>query len=192
VSLSTSQPCCPTPTIKSDYLSLKGRLHLRFERAVWMCSNPSAEVTCIFDVQQNLRPITLNAANIAASSAARRCAARTRHHAACSTAWIFENSGQKIGWKEKMTSKTHASLHAAPHAARRAARCRVSEIGCEFCCTSKTHVIAADGSLHIQTAHPKRKCNRPLKSHFVVASVIGLFQACQCKCSPSWAKQLTE
>jgi hypothetical protein len=25
------------------------------------------------------------------------------------------------------------------------------------------HVIAADGSLHIQTAHPKRKCNRPLK-----------------------------
>jgi hypothetical protein len=39
---------------------------------------------------------------------------------------------------------------------------RVSEIGREFCCTSKTHVIAADGSLHIQTAHPKRKCNRPL------------------------------
>jgi hypothetical protein len=37
-----------------------------------------------------------------------------------------------------------------------------SVIGREFCCTSKTHVIAADGLLHIQTAHPKRKCNRPL------------------------------
>jgi hypothetical protein len=56
-----------------------------------------------------------------------------------------------------MTSKTHAVLHAARRAAHCAALCRVSEIGCEFCCTSKTHVIAADGLLHIQTAHPKRK-----------------------------------
>jgi hypothetical protein len=29
-------------------------------------------------------------------------------------------------------------------------------------CTSKTQVTAADGSLHIQTARSKRKCNRPL------------------------------
>jgi hypothetical protein len=94
--------------------------------------------------------------------AARRCAARTRHHAARSTACVFEYSGQKIGWKEKMTSKTHAALYAARRAAGHAARCRVSEIGLEFCCTSKTHVIAADGLLHIQTAHQKRKCNRPL------------------------------
>jgi hypothetical protein len=142
--------------------TLRGRLHLRFERAVSMCSEPSAAGTCVFNVQQNLRSITLNAANIAASRAARRCAARMRHHAACSAAWVFEYSGQKIGWKEKMTSKTHAALHAAQRAAPRAARCRISEIGCEFCCTSKTHVIAADGSLHIQTAHTKRKCNRPL------------------------------
>jgi hypothetical protein len=134
-----------------------------------MCSKPSAAVTCVFDVQQNLRPITLNAANIAASRAARRFTAITRHHAACSTAWVFEYSGQKIGWKEKITSKTHAALHAAPRAARRAARCRVSEIGCEFCCKLKTHVIAADGSLHIQTAHPKRKCNQPLT---VVSTVL--------------------
>jgi hypothetical protein len=56
----------------------------------------------------------------------------------------------------------HAALHAAWRAARCAARCCVSEISCEFCCTSKTHVIAAEGSLHIQTAHPKRKCNRAL------------------------------
>jgi hypothetical protein len=105
----------------------------------------------------------MNAANIAASRAARRCTARMRHHAACSTAWVFEYSGQKIGWKEKMTSKTHAALHAAPRAARRAAQCRVSEICCEFCSTLKTHVIAADGLLHIQTAHPKRKCNQPLR-----------------------------
>jgi hypothetical protein len=39
-----------------------------------------------------------------------------------------------------------------------------SVIGRTICCTSKTHVIAADGSLHIQTAHPKRKCNRPLRN----------------------------
>jgi hypothetical protein len=63
-----------------------------------------------------------------------------------------------------MTSKTHAALHAARHTAGRAARCCFSEIGLEFCCTSKTHVIAAVGSLHIQTAHRKRKCNRPLIS----------------------------
>jgi exonuclease VII large subunit len=145
--------------------SFRGRLRLRFERAVWICSTPSAAITCVFDVQQNVRPITLNAANIAASRAARRCAARTRHHAACSTACVFEYSDQKIGWKEKMTSKTHAALHAARRAAGHAARCRVSEIGLEFCCTSKTHVIAADGSLHIQTAHRKRKCNRPLNTN---------------------------
>jgi hypothetical protein len=60
-----------------------------------------------------------------------------------------------------MTSETHA----ARRAARRAARCRISEIGLEFCCTSKMHVIAADGSLHIQTAHPKRKGNRPLTTY---------------------------
>jgi hypothetical protein len=60
--------------------------------------------------------------------------------------------------KQVVKEKTHAALHAA----RRAALCRISEIGREFCCTSKTQVIAADGSLHIQTAHPKRKCNRPL------------------------------
>jgi hypothetical protein len=128
-----------------------------------MCSDPSAAVTCVFDVQQNLRPITLNAAHIAAGRAAQRCAAQTQHDAACSAAWVFEYSGQKIGWKEKMTLKTHAALHAAWRAARHAARCRISEIGCEFCCTMKTHVIASDGSLHIQTAHPKRKCNRPLR-----------------------------
>ena len=131
-----------------------------------MCSEPSAAMTCVFDVHQNLRPITLNAANIAASRAARRCAARTRHHAACSTAWVFEYSGQKIGWKEKITSKTHAALHAAPRAALRAVRFCVSEIGCEFCCTSQMHVIAADGSLHIETARSKRKCNRPLTERF--------------------------
>jgi hypothetical protein len=65
-----------------------------------------------------------------------------------------------------MTSKPHAVLHAAPRAAQRAEQCCVSEIGCKFCCTLKTHVIAADGSLHIQTAHPKRKCNQPLRAVF--------------------------
>jgi hypothetical protein len=49
---------------------LRGRLHLRFGCAVWMCSKPSAAMTCVFDVQQIVRPITLNAANIAASRAA--------------------------------------------------------------------------------------------------------------------------
>jgi hypothetical protein len=71
-----------------------------------------------------------------------------------------------------MTLKTHAPLRAAQcfvHAARRcvyAARRRAAEIGREFCCTSKTQFTAADGSLHIQTAHPKRKCNRPLKDYY--------------------------
>ena len=59
----------------------------------------------------------------------------------------------------KRTSKTHAVLHAA----RCAARGREMQIGRDFCCTSKTHVTAADGSLHIQTAHRNCKCNRPLK-----------------------------
>jgi hypothetical protein len=67
-------------------------------------------VTCIFDVQQNLRPITLNAANIAASRVARRHAAQMRHHAARSTACVFEYSRKKTGWKKKITSKTHAAL----------------------------------------------------------------------------------
>jgi hypothetical protein len=49
---------------------VRGRLHLRFERAVWMCSEPSAAGTCVFNVQQNLRSITQNVANIAASRAA--------------------------------------------------------------------------------------------------------------------------
>jgi hypothetical protein len=165
--------------------TVRGPLHLRFERAVWMCSEPSAAVTCVFDVQQNLPPITLNAARIAASRAAQRCAARTQHHAACSTAWVFKYSGQKIGWKEKMTLKTHA----APHAAWRAARCRVSEIGCEFCCTSKTQVNAADGSLHIQTAHPKRKCNRPLRSNCEKNVKQGVFNVHLARLSKCTARQ---
>jgi hypothetical protein len=110
---------------------LRDRLHLRIERAVWVFSKPSAAVTCVFDVQQNLRPITLNAANIAACRAVRCCAAQTQHHDACSAAGGFEYSGQKIYWKDKMTSKTHAARRAAQHAAW----CRVSEIGCEFYCT---------------------------------------------------------
>ena len=67
---------------------------------------------------------------------------------------VFAYAGQKV----KATSKTDAALHAA----RRAARRREKQIGREFCCTSKTQVTAADGSLHIETAHPNCKCNRPL------------------------------
>jgi hypothetical protein len=37
-----------------------------------------------------------------------------------------------------------------------------SVIDRKFCCTLKTQVPAADGSLHIETARSKRKCNRPL------------------------------
>jgi hypothetical protein len=80
---------------------IRGRLHLRFECAVWMCSEPSAAMTCVFDVHQNLRPITLNAANIAESRAARRRAAEMRHHAARSAACVFEYSGQKQVGKRK-------------------------------------------------------------------------------------------
>jgi hypothetical protein len=43
-----------------------------------------------------------------------------------------------------MTLKTHAALHAARRAAWVAAKCCVTEIGREFCCTSRTQVIAAD------------------------------------------------
>jgi hypothetical protein len=131
---------------------IRGRLHLRFERAVWMCSKPSAAITCVFYVQQNLRPITLNAENIAASCAARRCAAGTRHHAARSATSVFEYSEQKIGWKKKMTSIRHAALHAARRAARACSGCRVSEIGLEFCCTSKTHAVRCTSKLHIENA----------------------------------------
>jgi hypothetical protein len=37
---------------------LRGRLHLRFVCAVWMCSEPSAAMTCVFYVQQNSQPIS--------------------------------------------------------------------------------------------------------------------------------------
>jgi hypothetical protein len=41
------------------------------------------------------------------------------------------------------------------------AQCAFSNVICHiFCCTSKTHVLAADRSLHIKTAHPERKCNQ--------------------------------
>jgi hypothetical protein len=59
------------------YLVLRGRLHLRFGCAVWMCSEPSAAMTCVFDVQQNSRPI----------SEMRHRAARL---AACSAACVFD------------------------------------------------------------------------------------------------------
>jgi hypothetical protein len=61
---------------------------------------------------------------------------------------------------ENATFKTHAALHVA----QCAARCPIEQIGHVFCCTPKTHVIAADRSLHIQAAHSKRKCNRPLSA----------------------------
>jgi hypothetical protein len=67
---------------------------------------------------------------------------------------ILGNQVKKQVGKGKIRSKTHVARHAA--------WCHVSEIGREFCCTSKTHAIAADGLLHIKTAHPKRKCYRPL------------------------------
>jgi hypothetical protein len=77
------------------YMQVRGRLHFRFQCSVWMCSEPSAVVTRVFDVQQNSRSITLNAANIAARRAARRRAAQMRHHAARSAACVLEYSGQK-------------------------------------------------------------------------------------------------
>jgi hypothetical protein len=64
-----------------------------------------------------MKTFTLNAANIAASRAARRRAAQMRHHPARSAACVFEYSGQKTGWEKKMTSKTQAALHAARPAA---------------------------------------------------------------------------
>jgi hypothetical protein len=40
--------------------------------------------------------------------------------------------------------------HIKPHAEQCAAQWRIYQIGCVFCCTPTTHVIAADGLLHIQ------------------------------------------
>jgi hypothetical protein len=60
---------------------LRGRLHLRFQCAVWMCSKPSAAMTCVFNVQQNSRPIS-ETRHRAACPAARR--------AACSAACVFD------------------------------------------------------------------------------------------------------
>jgi hypothetical protein len=56
------------------------------------------------------------------------------------------------------TFKAHADLHADLHAARR----QMAQIDRGFYCTSNLHSNAADGLLHIQSAHQKRKCNRPL------------------------------
>jgi hypothetical protein len=116
-------------------LVLRGRLHLRFKCAVWMGSKLSAAMTCVFGVQHNMQPITLDAAHL-----------------------LFWVCSLDAHWNRtlKRKLKTYASLHAARHATTMSHRADRTRIW-----SPKTHVIAADHLLHIQTAHPKRKCNRP-------------------------------
>jgi hypothetical protein len=108
-----------------------------------MCSKRSAAMTCAFGVQQNTIII----------GSMRHCAT---HRAACSAAYVFN-----------VRFRCTISMCIQTAHPKRTVCCNYSVIGNIFCCTPKTHVIAADRLLHIQTAHPKRKCNRPL-TNFVV------------------------
>jgi hypothetical protein len=44
--------------------------------------------------------------------------------------------------------------------------CRAAQIDGEFHCTSNLHSNAADGVLHIESAHQKRKSYQPLSQQF--------------------------
>jgi hypothetical protein len=80
-------------------------------------------------------------------------------------AFVSTRSKKSLERENDIENACSAVCSTARCAARHAARCCVPEIGRGICCTSKTHVIAADGSLDIQTARSKRKCNRPLKNN---------------------------
>jgi hypothetical protein len=92
----------------------------------------------------------------------RRAACRAACIAAClfNVVFSFHPLSELIPQKRTqcvLAAQRCAALLAAMFAA-------FSVIVPEFCCPSKTQVIAEDGLLHIQTAHPKRKCNRPLST----------------------------
>jgi hypothetical protein len=124
-------------------------------------------MTCVFDVQQNLRPF---------------CGTTPRWHAALYTALhafsvfnLIFSSCERVhilfltcvlenAQSAACVCATQCRVRAAqPCAARLAAMISAfSVIGRKFCCMAKTQVFAADGLLHIQIAHQKRKRNRPL------------------------------
>jgi hypothetical protein len=89
---------------------------------------PSAAMECIFDVQQNMQHIALDALN----RAFRVC---------------------NFNAYKNHTLKTHIenACHPAFSTVYTALRC-TELISRLFCCTSKIHLIGTNGSLHIQNA----------------------------------------
>jgi hypothetical protein len=68
-----------------------------------------------------------------------------------------------LGLSQKRDIVLHATLHAALHPALRAFIMSFSFSALFLIC-----VILSVGLLHIQTAHPKRKCNRPLNTKITI------------------------
>jgi hypothetical protein len=131
---------------RQHWSHLKGWLHLRLFSSVSMCIERSAVISCVFGVLQ-MQVLTALCNTLL----------HTVLHAALCTFLMCVFSVQF-----QCASKLHIQN------TRFAASSVIRHM---FCCTSQLHVIAADRLLHIQTAHPKRKCNRPLKAIFRIALV---------------------
>jgi hypothetical protein len=130
---------------------LRGRLHLRFECAVWICTKRSAVISCVFGVQQN----TWSIASDALDGANRGF-------------WVCSLSAH---WN--LTLKTHIeNARTLLHTAQCTALGCIWQMGYIFCCILKKHVIAADRLLYIETTHPKRKCNWHLSSQIVAGKCV--------------------
>ena len=119
--------------------------------AFWMCSEPSAAMTCILDVQQNTLPI----------GSARRSAA---HCAACSSACVFYVRFQWAIWM---------CIIKTAHPIRKV--CCIQCNGPRILLHIEKALLCSRRSLHIETAHPKRKCNRPLNNFWYRLSLASAF-----------------
>jgi hypothetical protein len=139
-------------TMQCLHLSLffRGRLHLRFERAVWMSSEPSAAMTCVFDVQQIPRPIS-GTQHRAACRAARRAVLHTALHA-----FSMSFSLSKLFFDRVLTNAGSAACSVMSHLCCAMSRCTAC---CKVCC------IQCNWSqilMHIKNAS---YCSRRLAAH---------------------------
>jgi hypothetical protein len=104
-----------------------------------MCSKRSAAMTCIFKMQKMMR-----------WHAEKYVTYYTRCRKPCVLGMQFGCTLKThTAWKRVM--KTYAALV-----------CSAMSVEQIFCCSPKTHVLAADCLLHMQNTDPKHKCNRLL------------------------------
>ena len=107
--------------------------------------------TCVFDVQIGCAVYCLLQSN-ADSMCRFNVQIRFGDSMPCTTARTDIENAHPIS-----TSNLHIE-----NACRSAVVCSAAQIGGLFYCTSDLHSIEAEGILHIQSSHWKRKCNRPL------------------------------